>query len=268
VRRTRVVGTRRRPGRARPPGNTSLGRSCHATSWPRPISSRSAARTPQSPVSDPVTRPARLSTSRLTRIASSSRSPRLTVRVTSPTPRLSLRSGFARGCRTVVESPLPGCPSWRNGSGQPRHGETHGQHDRTSTRQPRPRVRAHTRTRDALPVGWDPYFKDVMTVADIYDYPTQHYDRSVRGRGLTRVRAFRRASRPRRGPPGGAVTFEAVPTAGALCNRRRIRSHGRNKRREKMARGTRRCDHQLGGSAGPRRLLRHRDDRRAATRAR
>jgi hypothetical protein len=27
-----------------------------------------------------------------------------------------------------------------------------------------------------FPVGWDPYFKDVMTVADIYHYPTQHYD--------------------------------------------------------------------------------------------
>ena len=27
-----------------------------------------------------------------------------------------------------------------------------------------------------FPVGWDPYFKDVMTVADVYRYPTQHYD--------------------------------------------------------------------------------------------
>ena len=27
-----------------------------------------------------------------------------------------------------------------------------------------------------FPVGWDPYFKDVMTVADVYNYPTQHYD--------------------------------------------------------------------------------------------
>ena len=23
-----------------------------------------------------------------------------------------------------------------------------------------------------FPVGWDPYFKDVMTVADVYHYPT------------------------------------------------------------------------------------------------
>ena len=27
-----------------------------------------------------------------------------------------------------------------------------------------------------FPVGWDPYFRDVMTVADVYHYPTQHYD--------------------------------------------------------------------------------------------
>jgi hypothetical protein len=27
-----------------------------------------------------------------------------------------------------------------------------------------------------VPIGWDPYFKDVMTVADFYHYPTQHYD--------------------------------------------------------------------------------------------
>jgi hypothetical protein len=27
-----------------------------------------------------------------------------------------------------------------------------------------------------FPIGWDPYFKDTMTVADVYHYPTQHYD--------------------------------------------------------------------------------------------
>jgi hypothetical protein len=27
-----------------------------------------------------------------------------------------------------------------------------------------------------FPVGWDPYFKEIMTVAEIYLYPTQHYD--------------------------------------------------------------------------------------------
>jgi DinB superfamily len=27
-----------------------------------------------------------------------------------------------------------------------------------------------------FPVGWDPYFTDVMTVADVYHYPTQHYE--------------------------------------------------------------------------------------------
>jgi DinB superfamily len=27
-----------------------------------------------------------------------------------------------------------------------------------------------------FPIGWDPYFRDVMTVADVYGYPTQHYE--------------------------------------------------------------------------------------------
>ena len=27
-----------------------------------------------------------------------------------------------------------------------------------------------------IPVGWDPYFKDYMTLRDLYHYPTQHYD--------------------------------------------------------------------------------------------
>jgi hypothetical protein len=27
-----------------------------------------------------------------------------------------------------------------------------------------------------FPVGWDPYFKDYMTLRDLYHYPTQHYD--------------------------------------------------------------------------------------------
>ena len=27
-----------------------------------------------------------------------------------------------------------------------------------------------------FPVGWDPYFRDVMTLADVYRYPTQHYE--------------------------------------------------------------------------------------------
>lgn len=26
-----------------------------------------------------------------------------------------------------------------------------------------------------FPVGWDPYFRDFMTVLDVYHYPTQHY---------------------------------------------------------------------------------------------
>lgn len=31
-----------------------------------------------------------------------------------------------------------------------------------------------------FPVGWDPYFRDYMTVADVYHYATQHYDHHLR----------------------------------------------------------------------------------------
>jgi len=27
-----------------------------------------------------------------------------------------------------------------------------------------------------FPMGWDPYFDDVMTIRDVFHYPTQHYD--------------------------------------------------------------------------------------------
>jgi hypothetical protein len=39
-----------------------------------------------------------------------------------------------------------------------------------------------------FPVGWDPYFEDVMTVRDIYHYPTQHYDHHRRQLTLERTR--------------------------------------------------------------------------------
>jgi hypothetical protein len=42
------------------------------------------------------------------------------------------------------------------------------------------RLRAETRTRLRsgmhYPVRWDPFFKDFMTLADLYHYPTQHFD--------------------------------------------------------------------------------------------
>jgi hypothetical protein len=42
------------------------------------------------------------------------------------------------------------------------------------------RLRAETSTRLRTgmhyPVRWDPFFKDFMTLADIYHYPTQHFD--------------------------------------------------------------------------------------------
>ena len=39
-----------------------------------------------------------------------------------------------------------------------------------------------------FPVGWDPYFKDYMTLRDVYHYPTQHYDHHRRQLTLTRAR--------------------------------------------------------------------------------
>jgi hypothetical protein len=39
-----------------------------------------------------------------------------------------------------------------------------------------------------FPLGWDPYFKDVMTVADVYDYPTRHYDHHRRQLTTRRAR--------------------------------------------------------------------------------
>jgi hypothetical protein len=35
------------------------------------------------------------------------------------------------------------------------------------------------------PSGWDPYFRDYMTIADIYRYPGQHFDRHRRQLTLT-----------------------------------------------------------------------------------
>ena len=39
-----------------------------------------------------------------------------------------------------------------------------------------------------FPTGWDPYFTDVMTVRDVYHYPTQHYDHHRRQLTLDRTR--------------------------------------------------------------------------------
>jgi hypothetical protein len=39
-----------------------------------------------------------------------------------------------------------------------------------------------------FPVGWDPYFLDLMTLLDVYHYPTQHYDHHRRQLTLAGVR--------------------------------------------------------------------------------
>jgi hypothetical protein len=40
-----------------------------------------------------------------------------------------------------------------------------------------------------FPVGWDPYFRDYMTVADVLHYATQHYDHHRRQLTLSNARA-------------------------------------------------------------------------------
>jgi len=37
------------------------------------------------------------------------------------------------------------------------------------------------------PTRWDPYFKDFMTLADLYRYPTQHFDHHDRQLSLDAV---------------------------------------------------------------------------------
>ena len=39
-----------------------------------------------------------------------------------------------------------------------------------------------------FPVGWDPYFKDFMTLRDVYHYPTQHYEHHRRQLTLAKAR--------------------------------------------------------------------------------
>jgi hypothetical protein len=39
-----------------------------------------------------------------------------------------------------------------------------------------------------FPVAWDPYFKDFMTLRDVYHYPTQHYDHHRRQLTLATAR--------------------------------------------------------------------------------
>ncbi len=38
-----------------------------------------------------------------------------------------------------------------------------------------------------FPVGWDPYFRDVMTLREVYHYATQHYEHHRRQLTLTSV---------------------------------------------------------------------------------
>ena len=50
--------------------------------------------------------------------------------------------------------------------------------DVTFAMERRLRAQASSRLRSGMhyPVRWDPFFKDFMTLADLYHYPTQHFD--------------------------------------------------------------------------------------------
>ena len=39
-----------------------------------------------------------------------------------------------------------------------------------------------------FPVGWDPYFKEYLTLREVYHYPTQHYDHHRQQLTLARTR--------------------------------------------------------------------------------
>ena len=47
-----------------------------------------------------------------------------------------------------------------------------------------------------FPVGWDPYFKDYMTLRDVYHYPTQHYDHHRQQLTLTGLKLHPSAEGP------------------------------------------------------------------------
>ena len=47
-----------------------------------------------------------------------------------------------------------------------------------------------------FPTGWDPYFTDVMSVADVYDYATRHYDHHRRQLTTLRARSITEPAAP------------------------------------------------------------------------
>jgi hypothetical protein len=64
-----------------------------------------------------------------------------------------------------------------------------------------------------FPTGWDPYFKDLMTVAEVYDYPTKHYDHHRRQLTTRRAATSRAPSVPLdyTSRPGCNATPNATP---------------------------------------------------------
>ena len=55
-----------------------------------------------------------------------------------------------------------------------------------------------------FPVGWDPYFKDYMTLTEVYHYPTQHYDHHRKPLTLAESARVARSATPWRWPSARA----------------------------------------------------------------
>jgi hypothetical protein len=54
------------------------------------------------------------------------------------------------------------------------------------------RTQTATQLRSGMhyPARWDPFFKDFMTLADLYHYPTQHFDFHQRQLTLSQPRSL------------------------------------------------------------------------------
>ena len=80
-----------------------------------------------------------------------------------------------RAVPAVPRDQLPGSPVVA-AAATPADGRDHGRHDDALNR----RLAAETPASLALtmhfPTRWDPYFRDTMSVLDVYHYGTEHYD--------------------------------------------------------------------------------------------
>jgi hypothetical protein len=91
------------------------------------------------------------------------------------------------------------------------------------------RLRAETSTRLRsgmhYPARWDPFFKDFMTLADIYHFPTQHFD--FHQRQLTLGQSYAETSTSRSPAPDGQSAARSLEKVGAERSWRPLKRLGR-----------------------------------------